>query len=99
MRNADREIRGVVYGTAAASGFLGQFVLCLAGGWLFDHVSPQSPFILVGSMDFIFAMLVIILSLCGVIKNDIKIRKEHEAEVLEQRRKIQQEIKEAHQAK
>ena len=40
-------------------------------------------------MDFVFAMLVIVLSLCGVIKNDIKIRKEREAEVLEQRRKIQ----------
>ena len=83
MRNADREIRGVVYGTAAACGFLGQFVLCVAGGWLFDHVSPQSPFIFVGAMDFIFAMLVIVLSLCGVIKNDIKIRKEQEAEVQE----------------
>ena len=81
MRNADREIRGVIYGTAAACGFLGQFILCLVGGWLFDHVSPQSPFIFVGTLDFIFAMLVIVLGLSGVIKNDIKIRKAREAEV------------------
>ena len=40
MRNADREIRGVVYGTAAASGFLGQLVLCVVGGWMLDNVSP-----------------------------------------------------------
>ena len=81
MRNADREIRGLIYGTAGACGYLGQLILCIAGGWLFDHVSPQAPFIYVGAMDFLFAMIVIILSLCGVIKNDIKIRKALEAEI------------------
>jgi len=40
MRNADREIRGVIYGTAVAFGYLGQFILCIIGGWLFDNVSP-----------------------------------------------------------
>ena len=40
MRNADREIRGVIYGTAVACGYLGQLILCILGGWLFDNVSP-----------------------------------------------------------
>jgi len=83
MRNADREIRGVIYGTAAACGQLGQLVLCVVGGWLFDNVSAKSPFIFVGALDFIFATIVIVLSLCGVIQNDIKIRKAREAEINE----------------
>ena len=75
MRNAEREIRGVIYGTAIACGYLGQFLLCLIGGWLFDHVSPQSPFIFVGVLDLIFALVVVILGRLGYVKNDIRIRK------------------------
>ena len=83
MRNADREIRGVIYGTAIACGNLGQLILCLVGGWLFDNVSPQSPFIFVGCLDIICAIALLILGLCGCITNDIKTRKAHEAEINE----------------
>ena len=76
MRNADREIRGVLYGTAVACGFGGQLVMCLVGGWLFDNVSPYGPFMFVGLLDLIFAVTVITLGFFGVIKNDIRIRKQ-----------------------
>ena len=74
MRNADREIRGVIYGTATASGYLGQLVLCVFGGWLFDNIGAKSPFIFVGTLDVFTALITIVLGCCGVIKNDIKIR-------------------------
>jgi len=75
MRNADKEIRGVVYGTAVACGYVGQFILCTVGGWLFDNVGPKTPFYFVGILDITFAILCIILGCCGVIENDIEARK------------------------
>jgi hypothetical protein len=36
LRVSDREIRGVVFGTATASGYMGQFVFSMVGGLLFD---------------------------------------------------------------
>ena len=76
MRNAEREIRGVLYGTSVACGFLGQLVLCLAGGWLFDHVGPKTPFFFVGVLDIICALITILCGCCGWIKNDIEERKQ-----------------------
>ena len=52
MRNAEREIRGTIYGTSMAFGYIGQFIFCLVGGFLFDYVSPYAPFIFVGIVDF-----------------------------------------------
>ena len=80
MRNADKEIRGVIYGSAVAAGYAGQLVLCLAGGWLFDNVGPKTPFYFVGILDISFAILVIILGCTGVIENDIEIRKKKDEE-------------------
>ena len=40
FRNCDRQVRGIVYGIATSFGFLGQFLFCLGGGWLFDKISP-----------------------------------------------------------
>ena len=76
MRNAEKEIRGVIYGTAIACGYFGQLILCLVGGWLFDHVGPKTPFFFVGILDVICAISCVILGCCGVIKNDIAERKE-----------------------
>ena len=92
MRNAEREIRGVIYGTAVACGYLGQLILCILGGWLFDNVSPQAPFMFVGVLDLIFAIIVIILGAKGIIKNDIKERKAQSDLINEKRRLIQLEI-------
>lgn len=55
MRNADREIRGLILGTAVAFGYLGKLILCLVGGWLFDHVGPKTPFWYVGALDLLFS--------------------------------------------
>ena len=49
------------------AGQLGILLFSLAGGWLFDNVSPVSPFILIGGLDFSYAVLVIIASLCTKI--------------------------------
>lgn len=86
MRNADREIRGVIYGTSVACGMLGQLILCLFGGWLFDNVSAKAPFFFVGALDLVFSILVIILGVCGIIENDITKRKA-EAELINKKRK------------
>ena len=78
MRNADKEIRGTIYGASSAFGFLGQFVFCLIGGFLFDDVSIYAPFICVGIVDFLMAIAAIILGYCGILKNDIRERREKE---------------------
>jgi len=65
----------VIYGTAVAFGYMGQLLLCLVGGWLFDHVGPKTPFFFVGILDVTFAIVCAILGCCGVIKDDIKERK------------------------
>ena len=72
LRNADKQIRGVIYGFAIACGYLGQMFFAAAGGILFDRVGPYWPFILVGALDLAFAMLCMLLSCCGVIVNDLK---------------------------
>jgi len=92
MRNADREIRGVIFGTAVAFGYLGQLILCLVGGWLFDHVGPKSPFMYVGALDLLFGIGSIILGFCGIIKNDIEVRKLEAEEINKERRRIEEEI-------
>ena len=51
-------------------------MLCVLGGWLFDNVGPKSPFILVGGLDLIFAVMSLILGCTGVIFNDIRLREQ-----------------------
>lgn len=75
FRNADTQIRGVIYGTANAFGFLGQFLFSLAGGWLFDKIGPKAPFYLVGCCDLFFFALAVIAGCCNIITNDIAQRK------------------------
>ena len=74
FRNADREIRGTVFGMANAFGFLGQFLFSLFGGYLFDEIGPRAPFGLVGICDITLCILCLVLGLLGVIKNDISER-------------------------
>lgn len=88
MRNADREIRGVLYGMSASAGYFGQFILCIVGGWMFDHVSPGSPFYFVGCLDLLFGTACIFLGCCGIIRNDIKDRKAVSDNILAKKRKV-----------
>ena len=92
MRNAEKEIRGVIYGTAVAMGYAGQLVLCLAGGWLFDNVGPKTPFYFVGILDITFAIFVSILGCCGVIENDIELRKKKVEEDKQKLRRVKEQM-------
>ena len=71
FRVADREIRGTLYGTATSCGYVGQLIFALGGGILFDKVGPKAPFMLVGGLDSFMFLFTMLLSCCGVIKNDI----------------------------
>jgi MFS family permease len=71
FRNADREIRGVIFGVANTFGFLGQFIFSLVGGYMFDELGPKWPFLLVGACDFMLFVITALLGWCGVIVNDI----------------------------
>lgn len=92
LRNADKEIRGVINGTAVAFGYAGQLILCVVGGWLFDNVGPKSPFILVGALDLVFATASLILGCTGVIYNDIRLREQQAKEISEKRAHIEQQL-------
>ena len=67
FRNADREIRGVIFGTSTAFGFTGQFVFSLVGGYLYDEVGPKWPFMLVGACDLTLFVITALLGCFGVI--------------------------------
>jgi MFS family permease len=71
LRNAEREIRGVLLGVSNSCGYIGVLIFSLVGGILFDKVGPYWPFIFVGCLDLAFAIFTTICSLFGVIKNDI----------------------------
>jgi MFS family permease len=92
MRNADTQIRGVIYGTAVAFGFAGQLIFCLVGGWMFDNVGPKAPFYFVGVCDISVSLLTVILSCCGIIKNDITLRRQEAEETERKRKQIEDEI-------
>ena len=80
FRNADREIRGVIFGIANSFGFLGQFCFSIAGGWLYDNYDPKGPFMLVGCMDAAFFVIAVLAAFFGILKNDIAIRKREQEE-------------------
>ena len=46
----------------------------------------------VGALDLIFGFGTIILGCCGVIKNDIKVRRAEADEINKQRKRIEEEI-------
>ena len=71
MRNAQREIRGTIYGTAMGFGYIGQFIFCLVGGFLFDYVNPYAPFFFVGFVDLSYALIAIYCGHKGILIDDI----------------------------
>lgn len=75
LRLADERIRGLIYSTGHSFGSLGILIFSLGGGILFDRYGPYMPFMLVGALDFLFAVLASLLACCGVVKNDIKERR------------------------
>ena len=67
FRNADREVRGVINGTAQAFGFAGQFIFSLVAGLMYDSLGPYAPFILVGGMDLTLCIATLVLGMLGVL--------------------------------
>jgi MFS family permease len=80
-RNADKEIRGVISGVQNMTVYACTFFFTLAGGLMYDHIGPKSPFVTVGIFDISFAILVIILGQMGYVKNDIAERKRKQFEI------------------
>jgi MFS family permease len=76
LRNADKEIRGVIFGVGTACGYVGMLIFSIVGGILFDRIGPYTPFLLVGCLDATFFVFSVLLACCGVIKNDLKIKME-----------------------
>ena len=83
FRQADREIRGTISGMAQFCGYVGQFLLCLVGGFLFDYISPYAPFAFVGVLDLVFALTAILMARRGVFTDDHAERRLREYEAKE----------------
>ncbi len=72
LRNANPKIRGVIYSTANAFGYLGLLLFSMIGGILYDKYGAYMPFMFVGACDFVFGLAACLLGLSGVVKNDLK---------------------------
>jgi MFS family permease len=55
---APAAIRGAAVGAFSVSGSLGVLALLLAGGWLFDRISPQAPFVMIGVVNLVASLAV-----------------------------------------
>ena len=72
LRRANPQIRGVLYSSAVAFGYVGLFIFSLVGGLLFDRYGPYMPFVFVGGCDFFFGISASVLGFKNVLKNDFK---------------------------
>jgi MFS family permease len=71
-QQAPKEIRGSVIGVFGLFGSVCQIIMGIVGGYLFRHVSPASPFVVVGLMNLALFVAALIL------KNRINNRVENE---------------------
>ena len=65
-KNLPKETRGLLNGIYSFAGQVGLLAFSVAGGWLFDNLGSKSPFYLIGILDFAYALLVLVLSRCGL---------------------------------
>jgi len=72
LRRANEKIRGVLYSTAVAFGYIGLFIFSLIGGYLFDKFGPYMPFVFVGGCDLVFGIVSAVLAFLNILKNDFK---------------------------
>jgi predicted MFS family arabinose efflux permease len=72
LRRANPQIRGVLYSSAVAFGYVGLFIFSLIGGILFDKFGPYMPFVFVGGCDLVFGITSSLLGYKNVLKNDFK---------------------------
>lgn len=88
LRSAEREIRGVIYGFTNACVQVGTFLFTLGGGFLYDYVGPKSPFVVIGVLDFTFAVTVVFLACAGYVRDDIAERKQQQEQIKESLRRL-----------
>ena len=69
MRNLPNAIRGTMLGCFNIFANIGIAAFVLAGGWMFDHLGPTTPFKLVSICDFAIFMLAVVLICCGYLKS------------------------------
>ena len=65
-QNLPKETRAILNGVYSFFGQVGILIFSLIAGWLFDNVGPKSPFVLIGILDLLYALLVIVFALCGL---------------------------------
>ena len=64
-KHLPKDIRGTLTGAYQFFGNFGILFYTKAGGYLYDKVSPNAPFILLACLDVGFALLILILRMCG----------------------------------
>ena len=63
------DIRGTMLGLFWFCASLGLLSFTIIGGYLFDEIGPASPFAFLLILDCTFLILVVLLGLCGKIKD------------------------------
>lgn len=63
-KHLPKDIRGTLTGAYQFFGNFGILFFTKIGGYLYDTVSPNAPFILLASLDVLFALLVLLLRFC-----------------------------------
>jgi len=64
-KNLPKDIRGTLNSAFNLFGNLGMLVFTIVGGYLYDNVGPDSPFLIVSACDCLFALGIIVLILMG----------------------------------
>ena len=68
LRSLPNEIRGTMIGLGNFFGLLGQTIFSVIAGIIFDKVGPASPFTLVAVCDVGIAIIAIIISFYGLLR-------------------------------
>jgi MFS family permease len=63
-----KEVRGTLNGAYSFCGYIGLLFFSKYAGLMFDKIGPRAPFLTVAILDSLFAILMIILVLCGKFK-------------------------------
>ncbi len=61
QQQAKPALRGSIIGFFGMCGALGIMLMCWVGGYVFDHINPQSPFVLLGFLNLIVFFVAIAL--------------------------------------
>ena len=57
-KNLVKETRGLLCGMQMFACNFGLLLYSISGGWLVDNIGPKAPFVLIGMLDFIFAITI-----------------------------------------